>query len=73
MAAVNHVVNQAITGGVQDRRHRTFSFKPEDGSDMLSSFSKDWARWSRAERIVAQIAFLAVTVGLASQAVIHII
>ncbi|EWY42330.1 hypothetical protein N825_19160 [Skermanella stibiiresistens SB22] len=40
---------------------------------MLSSFSKDWARWSRAERIVAQIAFLAVTVGLASQVVIHII
>ncbi|WP_256445682.1 hypothetical protein [Skermanella sp. TT6] len=40
---------------------------------MWNSFSKDWARWSPAERFVARIVFLAATVGAASQAVIHVI
>jgi len=70
-AALN--VNQEITITVQGGGHQQISRNPKYGVVMWSSFSKDWARWSRAERFTAQIVFLACTVGAASQAFIHMV
>jgi hypothetical protein len=66
-------VNQSITTTVQSVGHQQISHSSKYGVAMWNSFSKDWARWSSAERFTARFVFLICTVSVASQAVLHIV